>query len=338
MADKAISFATFNTLNMARAGQITYEDERPATAQQERDKIAWVSGKLREMQADVIGFQEIWSPDMLADCFTAAGLDYEIVARPAPVGQVQVALAARRGLLMGPGRFVSEFPPEVVFRKRPPPPGRPVEDVSVRIESFSRPVLVADIAPDIRVMVAHLKSKRPTPLDAQEAADPEIRRNSYAIGSALSLFRRAAEGVAMRAMLNEEMTGNDRPFVVLGDLNDAVRAVSTVIVSAEPRYRLFASDRSKARADFGLYSTHDLQDFRSIDARGYTYIYEGLQEILDHILVSEQFYDNSEQRRWSFRNLKVWNDHLDTPRRAPGSTDHGILRAAFDANPAPPRV
>jgi hypothetical protein len=40
-------------------------------------------------------------------------------------------------------------------------------------------------------------------------------------------------------------------------------------------------------------------------------VHEDLRESLDHVLVSEQVYDNSRNRRWSFDGLVTNNDHLD---------------------------
>src|SRR4051812_4284854 len=38
-------------------------------------------------------------------------------------------------------------------------------------------------------------------------------------------------------------------------------------------------------------------------ATKYTYVHEDLRESLDHVLVNEQVYDNSTNRRWSFDGL-----------------------------------
>jgi len=64
----------------------------------------------------------------------------------------------------------------------------------------------------------------------------------------------------------------------------------------------------------------------------YTHIYEGVREILDHVLVSEQFYDYSRQRIWSMRELRIWNDHVDDEDKS--TSDHGVVAAYFDYDPA----
>lgn len=325
MADKPISFATFNLQNFARAGQVTYPGETVSPAQ-EAAKIRWTADRLREMNADVVGFQEVWSAGMVADACRQAGLDYEFVARDGPPEHVQVALGVRRGLLRPGGGWTEAFPPEMVLKKRPAASGPP-EPIEVAIHNFSRPVLMAMVEPGILVAVAHLKSKRPTPLDAAEAGNPAIKKHAEALGKTLSAIRRTAEAAALRIMLAKKLVGEGLPAVVMGDLNDNERAVSTGIITGEPRYVLSASGGAGAAADIALYSTADLQKFRSLKDVIYTYLYNDQAEVIDHILVSEEFYDASRRRRWSFAGLKVWNDHQNG--RVAGSSDHGPAVARF---------
>ena len=108
------------------------------------------------------------------------------------------------------------------------------------------------------------------------------------------------------------------------------------MIAARPAYRLFEKSRAGSASDLGLYSVERLQQLRSLRHVYYTYTFEGKRESLDHILVSEEFYDNADRRLWSFREMEVWNDHLNRPAfKALGASDHGIVRAAFDWNPAP---
>jgi predicted extracellular nuclease len=47
-----------------------------------------------------------------------------------------------------------------------------------------------------------------------------------------------------------------------------------------------------------------MQQLRSFRDVYYTYIHEGFRTTLDHILVSEQFYDYSDKHKWTFRELR----------------------------------
>ena len=79
-----------------------------------------------------------------------------------------------------------------------------------------------------------------------------------------------------------------------------------------------------------------MQQLRSLRNVYYSYIYKNKLESLDHILVSEEFYDHSRKRRWSFREMEVFNDHVGrSEEKDAGAGDHGIVRAYFDWNPMP---
>jgi hypothetical protein len=66
----------------------------------------------------------------------------------------------------------------------------------------------------------------------------------------------------------------------------------------------------------------------------YTHVHQDIRESLDHILVSEQFYDNGRKRRWLFDGMAVNNDHLNFDNhRADGTNDHGVIRAVFKHKP-----
>jgi hypothetical protein len=63
-------------------------------------------------------------------------------------------------------------------------------------------------------------------------------------------------------------------------------------------------------------------------------VHQDIRESLDHILVSQEFYDNSKKRLWMFDGLVINNDHLNfEDHKALGTNDHGIIRAAFKYKP-----
>lgn len=340
----SLTIATFNVKNLIEAGKTIYGGKNPTYALEEyQAKVQWIGERLHEMDADVIGFQEIWTMSALKDCFKAVGLedDYDFVGRDAPSQfQVQVAFAVRKGWLRGAETWHEAFPENAIFKKRPT--DESTYQMEVSIDNFSRPPLEIRVkparreAPEMCLFCTHLKSKRPIELDSSER-----RRLPYqdetAIGSALANIRRSAEAAALRLLLNDRMLGNDDAFIVLGDLNDDYLSVSTTIVTGDPSYKLYEGSRVGARAsksgDLGLYSTQILKEYRSLRNVYYTHIYKNKLEVLDHILVSEQFYDHSLRRIWAFRDAQYWNDHLDDHAKSTVTTDHGIVLARFDYKP-----
>ncbi|NJL56583.1 endonuclease/exonuclease/phosphatase family protein [bacterium] len=208
----------------------------------------------------------------------------------------------------------------------------------MRINKFSRSLLQLSIKheehpelPPIEVLAAHLKSKLPTRLDEEESNNEATRTHSTALGSALSTIRRTAEAAALRIILTQQMKKTDTPFVVLGDLNDGQLSNTLSIITEQPSYRLYASSRRGSKSDVGLYAAGTLQALRSLSDVYYTHIYEGIREILDHVLVSEQFYAYSSKRVWSFREMRIWNDFIEDDDKV--TSDHGVVRAYFDYDP-----
>ncbi len=45
----------------------------------------------------------------------------------------------------------------------------------------------------------------------------------------------------------------------------------------------------------------------------YAHVFNNSRESLDHILVSQEFYDNSKKRLWAFKGMELTNDHVNTP-------------------------
>lgn len=337
-----ITFGTFNLYNLQLAHEARRHNSPPYTQEEYDAKIRWSAAQLQQMDADVIAFQELWSQECLTDMLRVAGLeDRYTPALIKPVGEgwydIAVAALVRDPWEVRERRVHKQFPEGFKLKKRA---GNPEDDeIEVKIDIFSRSILDLEIVnrdhpetPAIRVFCAHLKSKLPTWLDWQEREIPEIKAHAGELGAALSTIRRTAEAAALRIIVTDLMKGTDVPVVVLGDLNDGEYSNTVSIISEQPRYRPFDKSRVGSRNDDGLYAATRLQSFRSHRAVDYTHDFKGVMEVLDHVLVSEQFYDHSRNRLWSFKEMKIWNDHLDDEN--PATTDHGIVIARFLWDPA----
>ena len=351
---KAVTIATMNLLNLAALDQITYRGAVPISAATYERKIQWIADKLTVIDADIIGFQEVWSRDALVACFDRAGLTdkYQIIARDAPFGRVQTAAAISTKLPItnDPStHWTEEFPKEARFIKRKPKPGEQMNQMELKITQFSRPILNLDLDMGLhlgeplklRLFVMHLKSKLAMELDSAEYHDPAVKPHAKAIGEALSAIRRTAEVAALRVWLNKELRETRMPSIVVGDMNDGHLSTTAGILAAQPPQKLFAASRVGQKAtksgDVGLYSAQMLQEYRSIRDVYYTYEHENLLESLDHIFVSEEFYEHSPNCIWTFHDLKVLNDHIHFRSSTDKvQSDHGIIVAKFDAKkPAP---
>jgi hypothetical protein len=332
----SVSFTTFNLLNLNEPGLPMYNDKDGWEGAIYSKKIAWTANCLNVMSADVFGFQELWHRSSLEAAFTSAGLvdGYELLVPNGHAGQkIVCAGAVRKGLLNGTPEWISDFPEELKLQSRGDDPQ--TAEISVQIDSFSRPILHFEIKPreneqPIHVYVCHFKSKGPTKVYREKwyKADKEkYKDHSEALGSALSTIRRTAEAAALRVLLTKQIKRTDIPVIILGDINDGIHSNTMNIMTGQPRY---LSGLSIGGADSDLYTAQDLQNYRSLRDVYYTHQFNGRRESLDQILLSQEFYDNSRKRVWSFDGLTVMNDHLNFhDHKTSGTNDHGIVRAEF---------
>ena len=67
----SLKFATFNLYNLQIPNELMYHNNKYTKAQYEK-KIKWTAGLLKKIDADIIGFQELWHPNALKEAFVAA--------------------------------------------------------------------------------------------------------------------------------------------------------------------------------------------------------------------------------------------------------------------------
>lgn len=341
MLNRTVSFSTFNLLNLNEPGLPMYQNAAGWSAEMVEKKVNWTAEMIARLKADVFGFQELWHQDTLQRVFSKTGFgdEYALLVPENWTGQgIACAAAVRKEILAGDPEWIVQFPP--AFRLQSKGEDRQTAEMFVELQSFSRPVLHFKIRPrsdqePIHVYVCHFKSKGPTTL----SNDPWFRQNidlykphARAIGAALSTIRRTAESLAMRILITEVTKGTNIPVVVLGDLNDGQDSNTLDILTEQPRLLMPLSVGGR---DTSLYPSQALQQMRSLRDVYYTYIYQDIHGSLDHILVSEELYDNSNKRVWKFDKLDIYNDHLNDPdlKGAIGANDHGIVFAQFSYRP-----
>ena len=300
-----IRFATFNTFNLAPPGVRLYDNLALLTEEEYEAKLAWTARQIDLLDADVIGFQEIFSQDVLRAALarTEHYRDaHHIGVDPAPGAErpvPNVALVSRLPLA-APAVIHTLFPAGVAM-----------PDGSRDADHFARPAIHAQIAvtPDctVDVIVVHLKSKRPDYRNGDSADDPQL----YALACLRSLIRRGTEAVALRVLLSSMGKAGARPRVVLGDFNDVAEAVTTGIVLG-------------AGAPLGgrMFDAYALQRER---APGFSTLHEGHYSTIDHILVSEEFNAALPQAVGEVVDVAYLNDHLVLG--LPAASDHGQVIA-----------
>ncbi|TFW28781.1 endonuclease/exonuclease/phosphatase family protein [Massilia horti] len=303
-----IRFATFNVFNLAPPGVKLYDNLVPFTPEQYEAKLAWTARQIDLLDADVIGFQEIFSQAVLKEALArthryrnAIHLGFD----PDPAAErltPSVALVSR--LPVVEGESMPAFPPGVAM-----PPGSRDPDRFTRAPLHAAVAISPDVTID--VVVVHLKSRRPDYRNGDSGEDPQL----YALACLRSLVRRGTEAAALRVLMTDMGRIRKRPRVVLGDFNDVADSVTTGIVlgvGTPLADRLFDARALQHRSD------HQQQI-------GFSSVHDGNYTTIDHILVSEEFNPALPNAIGEVVDVIYLNDHLDL--ELPEASDHGQVLA-----------
>lgn len=320
-----LTVATCNVLNLALPGRHFYPGQEPYSQSEYERKVAWLGERFQTLNADVLAVQEVWDEAALQEAVNRSGLRYKFVSVPGAengLGQGGAQGTPRVGLVtrlaVEAVESLIDFPPQAVVNV----PGLGP------YTRFERPPLHATLrlknGPCLHVITAHFKSKRPKFLsDAQgnpteDRDDPAVQ----ALGGLRSLIMRGAEALAVRLKVIELLSRTREPLVMMGDLNDGPHSVTTQLVAATSQV---AYDRGAY--DNALFSAWDVQGESALRRDvAFSHIHQGFPEVLDQILVSEEFTAKSRRAIGEVKRVEVFNDHLFEGRSRTVS-DHGFVRA-----------
>lgn len=300
MSEKRFKVGTFNLYNLVLP-QVYYYGNRVYTAEDYQKKKEWVASQLRKMDADIVGFQEIFHRAALQDVIQYSGIYQNatvIVGDERSEGPV-VGLVSRFRVLEY--HFVPDFAPAAQLE---------IDGLQVPISRFARPVLWAkiEIRPGLAVMVfvIHLKSKNPVIAEGRDRHDPL----EEAMGKARALVRRAAEATAIRHLLLDKLKDNDNPVIIMGDVNDTDNAVTTEIMVGTPPWRNLDYAVKLRLWDTLMYNVKDVQARQGRRDVFFTHIHNGEYESLDQIMVSQEFVHQNPKRLAEVEYVAAFNDHL----------------------------
>lgn len=305
-----IRFATFNVCNLALPGMLCYANLAPCTTAEFEAKTDWIAYQIDRLDADVIGFQEIFSQAALQHALAksaryadAQHVGFDPIAHD---GQLTPSVALVSRLPVGEVKTYSALPRQLAVAL--PGDGK-------TMARFTRPVLHVQVALSealvAHVFVLHLKSQRPDYGGATDQNDPY----QLDLGYLRSLVRRGTEALGLRYLLMDCIQQGRVPLVVMGDFNDVADAVTSRIVMGGDRPdkngfddRLFDSHRIQLRAD-------------SLRNVSYSTLHQGQFQTIDHILVSEEFNPASRCAVGEVLEVLYLNDHIQLEQ--PETSDHG---------------
>ena len=349
-----LKIATFNLFNYLEPPNACYEFERIYSAEQWAKKQNWITAYLQEYQPDIIGFQEVFSPDSLKALVARQGYEYfEVVDQPEIVDDFiyrspVVAIASRYPIV-----DIATVKPNIEL----------AQSLGLTDDfSFSRKVLRATVeAPHIGntdCYVVHFKSKRSMfEIDEKNNTwSPEktiiesLKAN--VAGSWGSTIQRGSEATLLMIEMIERREATNYPMVLMGDFNntltdgvlshlltDTLRFVSAIDRDAylakyclQDAWNLFEAvivndNKDISESDEAVDSNKSADINQLTAARTPTHYYGASNSVLDYILLSCEFDASYHDSLYQVSDHHTYDRHLINPifDRDGESTDHGVV-------------
>ena len=321
-----MKLATFNLFQFVAPDYYWHgRDERNTYTNTEwEQKQHWIINRLQEMNADIVGFQEVFSiPELQTLCQTAGYAHFITVDQsitkahdPKVYQQSVVALASRFPI-------VATHPIEITEEIR--------HDLNWHNDfRFSRTPICVELAVPLfgtlTAVVVHLKSKRPVSLDMRYTTEVDWQtrlRDTFtrlSRGNVASLIQRATEATVLYHNISRLLAQDaNRPIVVLGDMNDGLDSVPLAALTMQDRiYSIGGTSIEEwpeairiALHDYRLTDTFRIAPNMRSKVRPCTIIHHGEGTVLDHILVSNSLNPKNPAAQAEVRHYAVWNQHLD---------------------------
>lgn len=347
-------FATFNLYQYLAPPEFWYERSSNNTysAQAWKAKRQWVLSQLDELDADVVGFQEVFSGLDLEKLLKKAGYPHFFIlpGETCDPDDEQIRIAPKVAI-------ASRYPFKSVSGLEADPAGMTQLGTASDF-SFSRVPLTAVIKlPDlgsVRVVVAHLKSKRS---GASAASYPKrtpwknrvaMSMQQQSLGKIVSLGQRGAEATLIyRHVVDQLLAKPDIPCIVMGDLNDSAESIvfESLVMQGSVK---FIGENSKDLWPAGV--DEKIQSYRLNDAfrqapdyktrvRPHTHVHAGSPNTLDYVLLSNHFNRDNAQHSATVMAYQVLNEHLDQDDVSLGAqSDHAPVVVTISAPTQPDAV
>ncbi len=290
---KTLTFATANLFNFVEPPNAYYDFENIYDCHGWSEKCRWTKEKLIELNADVVGVQEVFSIDAAASLFADLGyphfvtVDTPHIAQEYIYSQPVVAVASRY-----PIKQVSEVTLTAWVNNQ----------YSSPFTHFNRkPVQAVIELPDIgevAVYVCHLKSQRAT-----EAIDAEQENNL--VGRWLSSQQRGWEAVMLRLFMEQAYHAHPIPTVLLGDMNQPLHSDITGLLTTH-----YQDDPTR----LSLTDSWTLFNATCTDKpRQPTHYHFAKGNVLDYAILSQEFQPDSQYSLAEVSGYKVLDHHLINP-------------------------
>ncbi len=286
-----------------------YEAHNIYSAEQWQQKQAWLTRYLGALAADIIGFQEVFSPAALQSQLSALGFaHFAVVESP----ECEQGFIYRRP----PVALASRYPLEAVAAVTPC--SRALAAMGLTDFVFSRAPLRARVRipgfGPLLIYVVHLKSQRAQLLGEP---DPQDGRWPLWLAPKLSGWLAARQRTAEAALILADRSRQDLdlPCVVMGDFNDGPDSEALSLFGAakraplpQPELGLSEGEQSTLLQRLALTDAYALA--LRPTPRPFTHFWGPVGSTLDHLLLSCAFDPNYGQSLGLVEWVTTADDHL----------------------------
>lgn len=309
-----IRLATFNLFQFVKPPYSWYTKKEKFTNEQWNKKTSWIKEQIGKMDADIIGFQEVFSRDSLKTLVNDLGYKY--------FETVDVAKLSKEN----PTVFISTT---VAIASKYPITN--MQEVKVHIPSikkhnyegffkFSRiPIKATVLLPndeELLVYVCHLKSNRLNEFEYVFNKENNLEHKKELINKAMkdkyssSLKIRLCEA----SSLFFDIKKSRKPCVLMTDLNDkefsiTIDALSNNKYHDEKRKETFILHDSHHQIQQDIYNPHPEQKEVKRTATSY---FAGKGNVLDYIFVSKEFNKRYKNHIAKITSHKIYDDVIKT--------------------------
>jgi endonuclease/exonuclease/phosphatase family metal-dependent hydrolase len=316
---------TWNLENLFRPGT----EFGPSSEAIFNRKVKLLAQTVGDFDVDVLGVQEVGSESAFDALIEELGAGW--------TGVLSTHFEPKRPIRVG---FLSRVPIEATSEQHEIPVElrtAPISDDGRPLETMGRGALhmrVQHGGQPLDLAVAHLKSKLLTfpgraPNTTSFTPRDEAQRARYGV---YALIRRAAEAAALRQFADELLDGRgtERRVIVLGDLNDEMRAATTQIIQGPPGSEI--GSRGERRPDTGdAWRLLNIAPLILPEEARFSRIFEGRPELIDHLLVSKAVRPLIRSATTVIATAQLPSVTMDAnERRDDPASDHSMVLAELD--------
>lgn len=307
LTDNTLTFATANLFNFIAPPNAYYDFENIYDEQAWQDKCRWIREKVAQMNADIVGLQEVFSITAARELFVELGYPYFVTVDEPKIesdyiySRPVVALASRYPI----NHYEAVLPPIDI-----------IQEYGIQSPPFSRKPIYATIQVpqigEVAVCVCHLKSQRAT-----EAQHPDHEHRL--IGQWLSSQQRGWEVVMLRVFMQEKYQEKPFPIALLGDMNQPIHSDITGMLTKtinQPNRDLYLED------SWQLY-----KEAHPELERAATHYHFARGNVLDYVLLSQEFQTYSDCSMAEVCDYVVLDQHLINPNYSEDkqASDHAFV-------------